>query len=139
MAISLDALDTRSDNPIDVPFHFFLPDGSEVVVTFQVLSAHSATVTAALNALGNERRRKEAAAAASAMGGRNNPPVTTVEEDIAYGQKAIAARLVGWRGIKDEFSPAAALRLVQSNPEAADVILRASSDLTRFTTVSPKA
>jgi hypothetical protein len=75
----------------------------------------------------------------AATGGRaKTVDFTPVEDDIAFGQRLSAARLVGWRGIKQAYTPDLALKLCQSNAELSSQVLAASNDLGNFTPASPK-
>lgn len=112
-------------------FEYVTPAGKHTGIFFQVLSGQSETVTAEINKLVNQRRQAEAAQAA--LGGRDaRTAFTPVEDDVAFGQRLAAVRLVGWRGIEEEFSPERALQLCQSNADIAAQITEKSSNVGNF-------
>ena len=78
-----------------------------------------------------ERRRIEAAEQALPANSRRK--FVPVEDDIEFGHKLTAMRLVGWDGISDPFSAENALTLVQSNQHVADAITAASNTQENFT------
>ena len=138
--ISLADLDARkaSDNPFED--EYFGPDGEATGIFFSVLGAESPTVVEETQKMINERRRKEAAAELRARtGGRKSDVVfVPIEDDIQFGQRLTAVRMVGWRGITEEFTPERALELIQSNQHIANWIAERSGDMTNFTKTSPK-
>lgn len=115
----------------DVPFEieYILPNGTGSGVFLQVLGGQSAKVTEAVNALVNERRKRQAA---DARKGGDKSDFVPIEDDILFGNKLTAVRLVGWRGITEEWSPENALTLVRSNADIAEQITTASNDLSNF-------
>lgn len=138
--VSLASLNLRAASDEPYEFEFEGPDGSGTGVFLQVLGDHSERVTAAVHEAINARRKKEAIAAAKAAKARpDSATFEPVESDVTFGQRLAAARLVGWRGIAEPWSPENALLLCQTNPEAAKQILAASSDLANFTKSSPAA
>lgn len=140
-AISLASLDVAKASETPFEFEYLDHDGEPTGVFFSVLGGQSATVSAETQKLLNARRKKEAAAEIRAKtGGRKTEAVfVPIEEDIEFGQRLIAVRLCGWRGIKEEFSPALALQLIQSNQHIADAVAEASNDVGNFTKASPTA
>lgn len=73
----------------------------------------------------NERRGKKA-------------QVRRIEDDVEFGIELAAIRIIGWRGISDEFSPENAIKLCTVNPTIREQILKASEDLANFTKASAK-
>ena len=126
----LDAV-TAGDTPFEVDY--VRADGSSSGVFLLVLGSQSEKVQSEVNRLVNERRKKQAVAAA--MQGKANPDkadYTPIEDDIAFGHRLTAVRLVGWRGIKQEWSAENAFRLVSRNSEIAEQITTASNNLGNF-------
>lgn len=127
----------------ETPFEFELIDGLGVGtgVFLLVLGDESDTVRAATAALLNERRRadafKEARRAKSRAG--DQPTFTPVEDDLEFGFRVTAAKVVGWRGIEEDFTPERALELVRTNAAAAAQIAEKAGDLANFTPASQKA
>lgn len=139
MALSLSDLDARSASDAPIEFEYVSPDGTPSGVFLSVLGAQSDKVTSEVNRLVNDRRKKEAAQASTRMGGRDQAVWTPIEDDIAFGQRLAAVRLVGWRGIKEDYSPENALKLCQINADVADQVTKTSNDSARFMKASPKA
>lgn len=126
----LDAV-AAGDTPFEV--EYIRADGSGSGVFLRVLGGQSEKVQSEVNRLVNDRRKKQAVAAA--MTGRGNPEkadFTPIEDDIAFGHRLTAVRLVGWRGIKQEWSAESAFRLVSRNSEIAEQITTASNTLGNF-------
>lgn len=139
MVLSLADLDARTASDAPVEFEYITPAGDPSGVFLSVLGAQSDKVTSEVHRLVNDRRKKEAAQASTRMGGRDQAVWTPIEDDIAFGQRLAAVRLVGWRGIKEEFSADNALKLCQSNADVADQVTKTSNDSARFMKASPKA
>lgn len=150
---SIAALNTRK--AAETPFQFEAtgPDGKPSGHWLKVLGGQSETVVKASNALINARRREEAERTAQAATGRPGDNVTPVEDDIAFGQRLSAVRLVGWRGpeesddltpeekqrfrgISDGYTPELALILCQTNPDYAAQVLLQSNKTANFTKAS---
>lgn len=151
--VSIATLNVRKGS--DTPFEFEYVDssGSNSGIFFKVLGSQSDTITKAINVLVNERRSQEAVRLAKNQ--RAASTFTPVEDDIEFGQRLAAVRLVGWRrpgdtdglsadqlsrfqGIEEAYSPELALTLCQTNPDIAAQVLAASNDLGNFTLASPK-
>jgi hypothetical protein len=62
----------------------------------------------------------------------------SIEEDIDFSTELVAIRVVGWRGISDDFTSAGAIRLCTINPPIREQILKASEDLANFTSKPAK-
>jgi hypothetical protein len=137
--VSLASLSLRAAAESAYEFEFETPDGSGTGIFFPVLGAHSDKVTRETNVLLNEHRKREAVAAAKAAKSRPDQiQVTPIEDDIAFGQRLAAIRLVVWRGIEEPCTPENALLLCQTNPEAAAQITARSGDLANFIKNSKK-
>lgn len=133
----LDAV-AAGDTPFEI--EYVRADGSGSGVFLLVLGGQSEKVQAEVNRLVNDRRKKQAIA--EAMQGRKNPDkadFTPIEDDIAFGHRLTAVRLVGWRGIKQEWSPENAYRLVSRNAEIAEQVTTASNNLGNFMQPKPQA
>jgi hypothetical protein len=136
--LSLSALSAvaASDTPFEI--EYVLPNGEGSGVFLSVLGGQSATVQEAVNKMVNDRRRKQAAAEALKKG-PDKADFTPIEDDIAFGHRLTAVRLVGWRGITEDWSAENALTLVRSNADIAEQITSASNNLANFMKASPKA
>jgi len=128
--ISLDALNARQHSEEAFEFNYVGPRGNATSIFFSVLGEHSERVRSASNELLNEQRRTAAQREASATSAIE--AVEPVEESTVLGQKLAAVRLVGWRGIQEEFTPARALALCQSNSHVAGQVLAQSRRLENF-------
>jgi hypothetical protein len=131
----LDAV-TAGDTPFEI--EYIRADGSGSGVFLLVLGGQSEKVQAEVNRLVNERRKKQAAAAALAKG-PDKADFTPIEDDIAFGHRLTAVRLVGWRGIKQDWSPDNAFRLISRNSEIAEQVTTASNNLANFMRASSLA
>lgn len=131
-SFSLADLDARKASDGAFEFEYVLPDGEGSGVFLSVLGGQSKTVQDEANRLINERRRKEAVQAAQAKTSRNPETYTSVESDVEFGQRLAAVRVVGWRGIKETFSPELALSLCRSNQDVASQVLERSNDMANF-------
>jgi hypothetical protein len=135
-SISLASLDARKASEQPFEFEYITPQNEFSGIFLSVLGAQSPSVVAETARLLTERRRKEVASAA--VRSRSAAQALTVEDDIEFGQKVTAVKLVGWRGITEEFTPERALQLIQSNTDVADQINSVSNDLANFMKASPK-
>lgn len=131
----LDAV-AAGDTPFEI--EYIRADGSGSGVFLQVLGGQSEKVQAEVNRLVNERRKKQAQAAALAKG-PDRADFTPIEDDIAFGHRLTAVRLVGWRGIKQEWSAENAFRLISRNSEIAEQVTTASNNLANFMPASSGA
>lgn len=137
--LKLADLDARTKSDTPFRFEYILPNGDGSGVFLHVLGAQSAKVTAEVNRLLNDRRRKEAFAEAQRrVSTRRNEEFTPVEDDIEFGHRLAAVRLVGWEGLEEPYSPAAGLSLIQSNQHIADQVAEQSGALENFMQGSPK-
>lgn len=138
-SVSLASLDARKASETPFTFDYVGPDGLETGIRLSVLGGQSATVQSAVNALINGRRRQEAIRDADANAARPGDNITTVEDDIAFGQRLAAVRLVGWEGIDEDWTPDLALLLCQTNADIAAEVLKQSNKLGNFTKASRPA
>lgn len=131
---SLDDLDATKASAEAFSFEYINPAGDATGITFKVLGSQSAKVTDEVNKLVNERRRKEAAREIKRKVGVGAKTVEfeLLEDDITFGQRLAAVRLVGWTGIKEPFSPDGALKLCQTNRHIAAQITEQSDEMANF-------
>lgn len=137
--ITLAALSAISASETPFEFDYLLPDGSKSGVRLQVLGSQSAKVQAEINRLINERRTQESAKAYATQRSGGAEAITPIEDDIAFGHRLSAVRLVGWVGVEEPYSEAGALMLCQSNADISDQVLKASNNLGNFMRLKPKA
>lgn len=139
--LSLADLDATKASDVPYEFEYFDAAGNETGVFLQVLGDESPRVVAETQKLLNERRRKEAAAEIrSRTGGRRaDAEFVSVEDDVAFGQRLAAVRLVGWKGITEPWSPELALQLIRTNRHIAAAVTTNSAALENFTQSAAKA
>lgn len=132
--ISLAALDATQASAQPYEFEYITEAGVASGVFFSVLGGESAAVQEVTAKLQNERRRKHAAReiAARIGTGAKTPEFETFESDVEYGKRMAAARLVGWRGIAEPFTPENALKLCMSNSHISSQITAASEATGNF-------
>lgn len=128
--ISLDALNARKLSAEAFEFNYIGPTGAATRIWFSILGDNAPQVRAAANELINEGRRTAATREANATTSADT--VAPVEEDAAMVAQLAASRLVGWRGIIEDFNPTRALQLCQNNPHIAMQILAQSRRLENF-------
>lgn len=134
----LDDLDAVSASETPFELEYIRADGANTGVFLLVLGSQSEKVQSEVNRLVNDRRKKQAQAAALRKGA-DKADFTPIEDDIAFGHRLTAVRLVGWRGIKQEWSAENAYRLVSRNSEIAEQITTASNDVANFLPTKPAA
>lgn len=135
--ISLTQLDARAAGEAPFEFEYQLPNGTGSGVFLSVLGAQSRTVQAETNRLVNERRNADIQR--EAMQASIGAPIfSPVEQDIEFGQRLAAIRLVGWRGITEPWSAELALQLIKSNAPLAEQVTKKSAILGNFPSGSPK-
>lgn len=132
--LSLDDLDHAHKSDAAYEFEYLTPDGDGTGVFISVLGGQAETVTREVAALLNDRRRREAMRAMKARGGKKQAAeFDPIEEDIEFGQRMAAIRIVGWRGIAEPFSRENAMRLCATNREVAAQVIEHSDNMANFT------
>lgn len=131
---SLEDLDATKASAEAFEFNYINPAGDATAIFFKVLGSQCEKVTDVVNKLVNERRRKEAAREIKRKVGVGAKAVEfePLESDIEFGQRLAAVRLVGWRGIKEPWSEAGALKLCQTNRHIAAQITEQSDEMANF-------
>ena len=123
--LSLKDFDTvgLSENPIE--FEVTDIEGNGTGFFISVIGQQSETFTKQAMALAKQYELDKAAA----------DPVAFVESDASkdFTNNLVAARIVGWRGIKEKFSKEDALTLVKRNPRVFDLVLEKSNKIANFT------
>lgn len=135
---SLDDFDlcAASDRPVEM--EYVAPNGVKTGLIIQVLGGHSSVVTRLSKEMENDKRRREAIAEMRRRRSKaEEVEFTPIEDDIDYVQKLQAARIAGWRGVREEYTPQRALTLCQQNPYLAQQVLEFSNDVGNFTPASP--
>lgn len=137
--VSFASLNARKLGETPFEFEFIGSDGSETGIRFSVLGAQSATVQSAVNALMDERKRKDAIREMEAMGARPGDNLVPHEDEVTFGRRLAAVRLVGWSGLDVDYTPALAMELCSVNADVAAQVIAQSNRLANFTKASPKA
>lgn len=108
---------------LDKPTGFFL----------SVIGGQALVITQLVEERAQKQRVDEALAKKADPRGKR-VHVTDVKEDVEFNDEIIAIRIVGWRGaIKEEFSPANAMRLVKNNPwSIREQIIAKTEDMKNF-------
>ena len=133
VTLSLDDLDYISKSDAAYEFEYLTPDGEGTGVFISVLGGQAEVVTREVAAMLNDRRRKEAVRAMKARGNKKQAEFDPIEEDIEFGQRMAAIRIVGWRGITDPFTRENAMRLCATNREVAAQVIEHSDSMANFT------
>jgi hypothetical protein len=134
---SLDDLD--QGKACEKPYEFEVTneiDGKGTGLFLSVVGAHAQRVLNLIQKTVDERRVAEAMAEKRDPRGKQ-VHVRPIKEDIDYSTELVAVRVVGWRGIKEEYSPERAIKLCTINPGIKEQILAASEELRNFPTVAP--
>jgi hypothetical protein len=119
-------------------FEFEVQDdstGKGIGVHLTVIGAHAPAVQKFTSKKLNDRR------AFDEMNERRGKKaqIRKIEDDVEFGIELAAIRIVGWRGISEEFSQANAIQLCTVNPTIREQILKASEDLANFTKAPAKS
>lgn len=125
---SLDDLNLVQASENSYEFEYLRGDGRPTGVFISVLGSQAPKVQEWIRKTLNRRRAQEAIAAK-----RGKEVERLVEDDEEFGIGAAAIRVVGWKGIKEPYSPEAAMKLCQNNSEIRDQIFEASNNLGNFT------
>jgi hypothetical protein len=136
--LSLNDLDAKTKSETPVEIEYVMLDGTETGVILHILGDESQTVRAVTTAELEKRQQQMASIEALSTGVRGSTPTRSVEADLAMSNRLTACRLVGWEGIKEEWSPANALKLVSSNSDVAAFVLEVSKGTSRFLQLKSK-
>lgn len=125
--LSIDDLDltTASDTPFDL--EILNTKGVKAGVVLQVLGSESEKVQDWTNRQANRIRTQ---ATQKSVTGKDK--VRTAEEDDEYIVESAAIRIVGWSGLKDEYTKDNATRLMSRNVHIRMQVLQASNDLGNY-------
>jgi hypothetical protein len=59
--------------------------------------------------------------------------IRLVEDDEEFGIRNAAIRIIGWRGITEDYTPELAIKLCEVNPEIRAQVIEKSDELANFT------
>lgn len=125
--LSIDDLDltAASDTPFDL--EVLNTKGVKTGLTLQVLGSESEKVQDWTNRQANRIRTQ---ATQKSVSGKDK--VRTAEEDDEYIVESAAIRIVGWKGLKEDFTKDNATRLMARNVHIRMQVLQASNDLGNY-------
>ena len=125
--LSIDDLDltAASDTPFDL--EILNIKGVKTGIIIQVLGSESEKVQEWTNRQANRIRTQ---ATQKSVTGKDK--VRTAEEDDEYIIESSAVRVVGWKGLKDEYTKDNATRLMSRNVHVRMQVLTASNDLGNY-------
>jgi hypothetical protein len=125
--LSIDDLDltAASDTPFDL--EILNIKGVKTGIIVQVLGSESEKVQEWTNRQANRIRTQ---ATQKSVTGKDK--VRTAEEDDEYIIESAAVRVVGWKGLKDEYTKENATRLMSRNVHVRMQVLTASNDLGNY-------
>jgi hypothetical protein len=130
MAISLSSLNVEKAS--DTPYTLSIIDeqsGQATGIEIDIIGEHSKVIADLIAKAVNGKR--EAARIAAKKG--KDAPADKVEDDLLFGFELAAKRIVGWKGIEEDFTPENALTLVRTNPTIREQIMQASGNVANFT------
>jgi hypothetical protein len=134
---SLDDLNVTKS--CDTPFEFEVTDdqtGKGTGIFLSVIGGHAQRILDFIQTTMNERRTADAMAEKRDPRGKQIH-IVPIEDDIAYSTALVAMRVVGWRGIKDPYTPEGAVKLCTINPPIKEQILAKSENLANFPIAVP--
>jgi hypothetical protein len=125
--LSIDDLDltAASDAPFDL--EVLSIKGVKTGITIQVLGNESQKVQEWTNRQANRIRTQ---ATQKSVTGKDK--VRTAEEDDEYVIESAVVRIVGWSGLKDEFTKDNATKLMNRNVHVRMQVMTASNDLGNY-------
>lgn len=125
---SLSDINTRAAASRGFELELEYPKGTPIGIYVTVLGDHSTKVE-------NYEVEKSDARAAEQMTEVKGGSVKhrSLRDVIVDSHEAAAVRVIGWRGIKEEYSSAGVETLLKNNPDFTDQILAASRDRANFT------
>lgn len=125
--LAFDAVSMCEDG---IPVEMLGVDGvTPTGVTLVVLGKHADAVTKWTNKITNSAIREMAMAARKGRPAEPKPLEDQREENL----QGAAVRVVGWKGVKQEFDREILMRALRRNPHWVDQIVEASNDLGKFT------
>ena len=131
--VSLASLDARKASSTGSEFEYMLNGIDHTGVFLTVLGAQDDGVSSFVNQKADEQRQRTAILEQRNKGSRaQSADYTPIADDLTLGAELAAKRLIGWRGLDDEFTPANALMLCGINSELAQQVLEHSNDMGNF-------
>lgn len=126
-ALDLQDLNLATQCAEGFEFEYINPAGKPTGFFITVIGSEAEPVTEWVRKTLNSQRTQAAVAAK-----RGKDVERTVEDDIEFGNGAAAVRIIGWRGLKQEYSKENALTLVTINSHVREQVLKESNELANF-------
>jgi hypothetical protein len=104
-------------------------DGTDTGIVLRIIGSHSDAVVRWAQRIGNQVMREQVMAAKRGKPVEPRPLEELREQNI----EGAAIRVVGWSGVKQEFSADLMRQALRRNPHWVDQIVRESDDLGNFT------
>lgn len=128
VAVSFDDLNLNKKCEESVEVEYVMADGTKTGVFLSVIGKHAEKIQRF-----SMKRLDTLRAFAENSKKQGKSAVMSSEEDMDYIIKDAALRIVGWRGINQEFSPEMAEQLCRINSEIRQLVVDTSNDLANFT------
>jgi hypothetical protein len=129
--ISIESLNLQKQCGESVPMPVLDLEGNPIPgIELYVLGSHAPSVKEWLYKQLNQER--QAIALKTRRKGKAGLDVTPIEDDIEFGNEAVAVRIVGWKGLTEPWSPEQALRLCTINPEILRQVREFTEELRNF-------
>lgn len=102
--------------------------GALTGIVLDVIGSNSEKIQKIITKVANAKRQADKLAEKKGK----DAPVSKVEDDIEFIQELTAARIVGWSGIEEPYSPENALELVKINPVIREQVTAFSDNVSNF-------
>ena len=129
VSFSIDELDITKKCDESIDMDYIDANGKKTGIVLLVLGSQSPRVQGWVRRELNRRRKQNAFIQKR---GKDVEP-ETVEDDEEFSNEAAAVRIVGWRGIKQEYTPELAIHLMTINSLMRDQVFKASNEIGNFT------
>lgn len=126
---SLADLNTNKKSAEGFEFEYLDGDGKETGIFVTVMGENAPPVQSWLNKKLNNRRLHEE----NLKRRGKKPEPATVEDDREFGIEYMAIRVIGWRGLAEEYSPELALQWCTNDSLIVEQIKSASENISNFT------
>lgn len=132
--ISISSFDSASECEAGRPMMLKHPNGADTGVTLIVLGAQADAVKRDAERVINKSRREDAEKLAEAKKkGKVFVDEIDIAEQLEENITSSIARVVGWSGVTEEFSPALLRKVLRRNSHWCGQIIDFSGDLGNFT------
>jgi hypothetical protein len=125
---SLTELDLVKPSETGFEFEYIQESGGPSGVFITVIGSHSGKVKSWVRKELNTIRQR-----AAMMEKKGKEDIRLVEDDEEFGIRNAAIRIIGWRGITEDYTPELAIKLCEVNPEIRSQVIEKSDELANFT------